>query len=646
MLVNNHFSYVDTSLRVIYINNQSSANLESFDEIGRLLEMSETSKYARQELLAMLLTNELRSSQELRTVLDHEKHHYLQTLFYPFLYYLCWLEFDNLEYLRAQFRESKEPQIPISMIGLPEDFSANLRFTSYKVHFFWKGDILHVKPVDDNSPSAETFSLIDLIEDATSIFQYKMTVDKPDFVGCYNWIMEIGKNRYKRFYKFISKQIGKKRAYDLLPMLVQLAFFSTEPFSMFCNALSLTNYKFADYECFTVQENFQRILLELQKNIGTWETDALDYSFITKMPVKIFTHEDLRTIINYDLKSKKDVHFPVSLHALKFIDLVKSDSETIYRLMLADEEDIKGLMAEFEPMAIHFRFVNRVGRDSMILVGKDYRNQISPQGVSYDGYLKEIIKVQETSKHLFTRAHDILSSNCHHTSCGYYSLGLCKKWNSIPKNYAECGFPYWFSWVYLRRINLQSGNLDICSRQIAEQDWAEYTQRSHRHRPFHYIKVDGKFTLTLSKEEFTSSENHKLFPQFIEYLKSLYGKCPEDLSGSINLDIYGYNLDKREVFEVSEIRHWMQNTLAFFPDFLCYIDFLPPSQQHVFIKPCLIKHTKIVRPDNRLDIRFDQKELSVFSHSQSATFYNFKYLCPKINSETLFRNLNMIINGN
>ncbi|WP_443946012.1 hypothetical protein ACJVDH_02580 [Pedobacter sp. AW1-32] len=600
------FSYVDTALRVISINNTSVATAEGEAEINEKLIAADGSKYAKTELLGALIDLEIQHNQELRDVIDHEMHHYMQTLHYPFLYYLCWLEFDNLNYLRALIRDSEVKSFPIANISLPPDFQQNFKFTTHKVEFFWVHDRLWLGTVKNDTPSSSIFSLNDLLEDATTIFQYKGTTQSPNYQDCYDWIMDPSRTCYRRLYKFLVKRIGKKRAYDLIPLAIQLAFFTTEPLSMFCNVISLTNYRFADYDSYTIQENFERILDSIRGEIGNWEGSLMDYVLLGKLPVKVFAHHNLSELIDSEVLDKGEFHFPLALHAKKFIKSLETDRSLIYNLINHDQENKRKLLSDFQPMAIHFRFSNRLGRDSILAVGEDYRNVLSPAGMGYDNYLKEIIKVVGTTHQLLTRHHDNLLSNCHHVNCSYYDIGLCKKWTSVPKDYTTCGFPYWFSWVFLRSINLDTRSLDKMERSVAEQAWETYASTSFRPRQFNFLMEDGNISLTISPKEINAPGKNTLFRDFLAYMQKEHNLESQSLVGKISLVVHGYNRDPRELFEIAEVRKWLHTTFEDFKEFLCYIDFSSTQGHEIFIKCSFVKHRKILVENNRLSFIFDE----------------------------------------
>src|SRR4051812_40481037 len=106
-------SYLDTTLRIIHVNRHSELTQETTDAINQFMEQSETSGPIRREFIRRFLETEHKTNEELLKVLSHEFHHYLQGLFYPFLYYLSWLELDNLLYLGNELKYSAAENYPM-----------------------------------------------------------------------------------------------------------------------------------------------------------------------------------------------------------------------------------------------------------------------------------------------------------------------------------------------------------------------------------------------------------------------------------------------------------------------------------------------------------------------------------------------------
>ena len=86
--------------------------------------------------------------------------------------------------------------------------------------------------------SLNAFCMQDLLESIATIFDYKIANTDHSSESYERWINNPVNKGYKNLYKFLSAKFGRDFAYDLLPVLVQIAFHTTEPLSAFCHAVS------------------------------------------------------------------------------------------------------------------------------------------------------------------------------------------------------------------------------------------------------------------------------------------------------------------------------------------------------------------------------------------------------------------------
>jgi hypothetical protein len=587
-----YFSYIDTALRVIYINRASPISQELTGKLNALLEEIETSTHVRQHLFRRQIANQFRQDKSLNELLIHEFHHYLQSLYYPFLFYINWLEFDNLIYLRNLIKSSDEPQFKIKELGLTGEQRQNFLYLSQKFQLQWIGDRLWMKIPDEDAPSMETFNLNDLLEDSTTIFQYKALNSNANAGDFYDYALNPANKCYRRLYKFLVKKLGKQFTYDLLPIFVQVAFSTTEPIGAFCNIVSYAILNFQDYDLFSAGDLFEMFLSKLEGSLGTYNIDPLNDTYIHALPNQVLRHEQIKDLIDFAYGQEEFFHYPFALHARKFSQEINKDPALLYKLININKASFENLLDMFEPMAIHFQFTEMNGRNASLILGKDYAEEPGPLGSDYAFYIKELLKVKEIVQGLLTNIQSLVPANCHHRECAYYPLQICKKYNSIPKEYQACGFPELFTVIFHRKINLQTETIDKLPKEQVDQNWENYIAKSYKKRHFNYVESDGCYILTVGKDDFGQADKINMFSRFLDYLIQEKVESHASLCGRISLDFYGFDDDARGINEIPETRQWILQTLLEVPYFLCYIKFDSAVNHFEMLLPVLIQHSR------------------------------------------------------
>jgi hypothetical protein len=641
-----YFSYIDTALRVIYINRSSSLTVEEQQQLKIVLEEAETSRHIRKHLLRKFIQDQIKNNASIHHLLIHEIHHYFQGLCYPFLYYLNWLEFDNLMHIRNLIKTDKTESFQLDQVMLLGKFRNNATFTTQQFELFWDKKRLWVRSPEENSRSQAVFSLYDLLEDVTTIFQYKITENSPTADGFYAYVQNPSNKCYKRLYRFLVKEMGKQYAYDLLPVLVQVAFSTTEPISAFCNAVSLINYQLDYYDMLPIEEVYDFLMERLTKSWGTYTIDPVKDMFFQDLPVRVLRREDIGPLVEFSYEQADFMHYPLSLHAMKMTRLSAKQPEVLLSLLTIDPDKFRYLVSQFYPFAIHYHFFENNGRNGAFFVGGDFEDKKTPLGIEYGYYIKELIKIKEVTQGLLTKVHEHVPSTCHHTDCSYYPLGLCRKWNSVPNKAEDCGFPDWFSFIFYRQIRLSDRTLVKINKEEADLHWERYISRSHKDRKFDFIKTKSGFLLTVGKDDFEGRDRQNVIVDFISYLNREEGIEKANLFGKIAFDFYEFDEDPRPIFDIPELRSWLQKTWVLLPDLLCYIDFNNEVDHLFVVLPALIKHKKKVMPGGNYEIHYDERDWQKFMLNQAAVFRKFHQENPKLDPEILFRTLDTFLYGN
>lgn len=455
------FSYMDSATGYLYFNLVPSDFDTLRDRLETALNLKEVNrdKYAK-ELLK--IGNRVLWT-EFRSIFFHEWHHCLQTIFYPYRYLQSWRElfiaFEFLSYLRRS-----EEAFKIGQLVIHEDWSDTIKYYSMIIGL----DIVDGKlvPILDRNPNEvrpTDFTITDLLEEATSIFEFKVEIGRDgDGQSYYQWIRSrklSGKTTYSNIFYLLSRLMGKEGAYVALPALVQASFSTTWPAITF---IALVNYTLARSEVFKPEElncdSYYSILREqLVKPFFADSGQFPDPSSPAKSDDYYFLDFDSYQRI-VTSTPKHTVHYQAS----RFIDRIKTDPELETILFHPYRTDAQSLLKqEFFPPIICLRIHLEplLARDSILIVNPFLGNVETPQGIIYSEYWREIMKKKDVAYSLFTDINNYLEHNCHHLDCPYHETNVCRRWSAIPREWKTCAFPGWFESVVGMTIDLKSKEL-------------------------------------------------------------------------------------------------------------------------------------------------------------------------------------------
>ncbi len=471
--INNPFSYVDSALSVAYFNISAADELEKkneFDEAAKLHDINREEYLSRiQDISLELLFHKY------RTTYFHEWHHCLQNIFYPYRYLQSWRELSAALNLQSELRNANY-DIPLPDI----DFSkARLELPTPWRNTITYPSMVHCFDIDDNgflSPAERDITdlrpndltLTDLIEDATSIFEYKIHIGAEGTGEGYRKWIRSGNKVYANTFRLLAKLIGVNDAYVALPPLVQLAFHTTWPMTAFINyANFLKNYKdrISSLSSLGIDFVYSTLFNKL----------ASDELFPTGKPdINKPTQDDKALFIsplNYEQIVNETQTHSIYLLASRYISLVQNNG---YKILAAlfhpyDRDTLGVLYDNFLPpvTAIRIHDSSFKARDSCFIVSKTLKDEATPfaPDISYSVYLPELIKRKDIAYSLCTDLNLLLEHNCHHFECPYYRTNICRRWTAIPKIYTNCGFPAWFRITTGKDIDMERRSLSLYQKE-------------------------------------------------------------------------------------------------------------------------------------------------------------------------------------
>jgi hypothetical protein len=567
-----------------------------------------------QNLMANLL------NPELQQVMIHESHHYWQSLFYPFLFYINFLEYHGIVHLRREVRLSKEAQVPFDHFGLNTQTVNNFHFCCVNFRYYWNDNNTLEIDVDYQQWTdwydADIFCLNDLIEDSTTIFEFKASNEDAGPERYFEWIQNPANRAYKKLYKFLCKRFDPKYAYHFIPILTQLAFHTTEPISIFRDLVNMTI-------AYNLEKSFDEIDYFLLKDMikiryKTVDLNPADTYFIQDIPVGFIDDALYGKIITYANMNTGSAHYPLSVHARKYLNWKNENEHREMALIEIDHQRSKELLETFFPYAIHVNFLDLHARDTAIVCSSpDYQEyKIKDQTVDYGTMVKEMVKMKEVTLALFSNAMDDTPFLCHHKQCAYYNIGICRKWNSVPADYKECKFPAWFAWNYLYEISVE----DNCLKKINAKQEKAYEKEFFRINKkfaedrFRYVGLDQYHIVLLINKEVLNNNDHSYVEEFLNKISNT--RDPKRLFSFLVIEFPDHKDDPRPVFQIPEIKKYVQVIMDRVPALFYYLALKGKFQTHHYMFPFFVKHKATVYPDTSFMVQYDHHSLEAFIKRQ------------------------------
>lgn len=457
------FSYVDTACAFVYFNLfPRILNERVRNQIKDALSIRESHRDNFANVMFQICSKLLFT--EFRNLFFHEWHHSLQAVFYPYQYLQSWREL-NIAFHFFSFLRHSSQQIKLGhqYFHLSDKMHNTLTYPSM-VHGI---DITEDKKlilVDRELSDLQVtdITLTDLIEDATSIFQYKVEKGEEGNGKDYRrWIKEQKLkdiNVYSNVFQLLSKVIGDESAYIALPPLVQASFHTTWPATYFVNMVNFTIEQDLPVEnlgCdtyYTILNPIRR-LKEFPEVIPNPKSASEEDQFSP------LTNETYKVIIE---NTQKHTVYPL---AKRYLEIV-SNSPNIEKFLFHPYRiEVQNLLRdEFLPPLTVLRLGDNQlrARDTIMVLNPnliDMKLSIDP-ATTYKDYLPEVQKRKDIAYSFVTDINNRLEHNCHHHACPLYPTNVCRRWTAIPKEMSNCPFPIWFTKSTGRFIDLNRGEIN------------------------------------------------------------------------------------------------------------------------------------------------------------------------------------------
>src|SRR5215472_5737556 len=160
--------------------------------------------------------------------LAHEWHHSLQSIFYPYQYLQSWREFVVGVDVIGSIRE-QAGRIFARRIGVDQSTRNTITSSTMLWRFQVENGQLVLVAGDPSRRGRYDFTHVDLLEEATGIFQYRLQVGGEGTGYRYRQWLRSTRSTYSNIYRLFAQLLGEEAAYVALPPLVQVAFSTTWP---------------------------------------------------------------------------------------------------------------------------------------------------------------------------------------------------------------------------------------------------------------------------------------------------------------------------------------------------------------------------------------------------------------------------------
>jgi|GEM_PF-5920180 len=446
------FSYVDTACAFAYFNLVPTDLGRLRDEIEAALQDRQNresfSRHLSQIALKVLVT-------DFRGTYYHEWHHCLQAIFYPYYYLQSWRELSIALNILADLRHSSQTAT-LGQISLPPESYETITHTSMVYGIEIEHGMLKLVPRELADLRPSDITLTDLIEDATSIFQFKVENASEGSGTAYRQWIRGRRSVYSNVFTLLSKLMGVDAAYVALPPLVQLSFATTGPVTAF---LSLVNYTLRTHtppEVLGCDLYYKALRSRCAATFTGKDPDPNSPTSSDEL-----TFMDLETYRRLVANTPNHTVYPL---ALRYLDLVSTDPSVENSLFHPYRPDVQTLLNEYflPPITVIRLYYELLqARDTLLIVNPWLVSQPWPQipDITYSDYLREVMKRKDLAYSLFSDINNYLEHNCHHAECPYYPTNVCRRWSAVPKDWAQCPFPAWFATITGRSIDVTSGEL-------------------------------------------------------------------------------------------------------------------------------------------------------------------------------------------
>ena len=608
--MNNAFSYVDNCLRLVHLNITANS-IEEQNHLVELFKRLETSTTASSNELQKLFYKELNENQNFKRVINHEYYHYWQSIYYPYLYILNAVELLSVLRIEADFQNVPFKEISCGNMKDSNRRTENFYRISTPFWLCWSNNELAIHDIDKYCEGTYVdvkLDLRDLIEDVTSIYEYKQLHNEWDGINYAKWLRRPQNRAYKKLYKFVEKIVGQESAFNMLPSLVQASFYTTRPEQAFC---LLFNFMVNQFQ--VSQDNpYKKVpsistlkqVIEFSFPSKEFLLDEIDH--VSQIPFTYLSDEYLDSLVDFEFKNE-NYSFkanPLAYHFGKYRYYVQQSNE--YERLLTEPYEVDFLLNEFAPCIV-VSFSNLSSKQTFLYLGKDFRDTKFMQRFARDILLFE--DKRNTILSLLTNINEDRQLRCAHIQCTYYEFGLCRQWNAIPDNYMDCVFPVWFEKEFGFRIDTKDKLLRRMNNDEVQSSLRKVINFQKPTTP-EFIKENNTIKLIVTDSTIAEDPHGETLENLFQTPFEGAIKPRSYFLERIQLNFDFFSSQNSLVFEDKAVCEWIKLVKSKTPDLLLFLN-AQAMNLNAIIFPILIQYKK-ESENGKAAIYFSQEKFREF----------------------------------
>jgi hypothetical protein len=377
-------------------------------------------------------------------------------------------ELGVIDSLLSIFQKDFRPSISANW-SLPQDVfeSMMMDVTSFRISVADNESVSIVLP-GAGERARNDISEVDLIEEANSIFEFKVEIgDNGTGDDYHNWL-KTGSKGYTRVYRLLSNLLGRQDAYNLLPVMVVASYHTTYPVTAFASLLGhVLRYR----SNFDAARPAQSEAYLVDHILGVTLTESLDIPKLGRLATEdpfafVGTTRAMRQYI------EESEHHPLNLLARRvWIDHSASDRAWIYypHQFIKNyghlvKDEIRDLQPPFTLLVYDSDEVPLSA--ARFLLSDIYRRKkvstkVDPEErTEFQTYLELLYFRRVLTAGLFRDPKGLRRSYCHHEGCDYFNSGLCDEFIRIPDVASNCPFPRYLFYTIKRQYSKESNSLE------------------------------------------------------------------------------------------------------------------------------------------------------------------------------------------
>ncbi|WP_408041541.1 hypothetical protein [Tenacibaculum amylolyticum] len=395
-------------------------------------------KNADQQELYEIFLNIRKRNLKVGALTFHENYHYWQGLRLP---YMFWSSFISINHTFKSF---------IKLSTNNQDYLRwNVTIPTLSIYSKKHSVVgeLGSLEINDEGNTIANLSIIDLLEAATTMAEFQVSVGYTDRVEPIVFSRWCKRNpSYTNVFKFVSKLFNdEKLVLRLLIPFVNGAFFTSQPVKAFIYLLN-------KFETWQKNDSFAHEFLS-QKEPCKWNLlveqllDSLLFETEENSSSNIFDPRFFKLTLenwvnsHFIFQGVQKLHHPfINKQADKWIELCKVNegfkSVLDYPGYLNDQI-IKYVSQKFNPAVTFAKFTFASGESRVLTFGQ------LGYGVEYDWPLPliDLFTIYSTMKRAAMIQYFDKHRMCGHKNCSFFESNFCNSYPVIPRDFNECGFP-------------------------------------------------------------------------------------------------------------------------------------------------------------------------------------------------------------